>query len=379
MSQNEEKTQQRLYNHDEEELPSLLATFDTENLYYYQKYPTAKEDETNSSEQQQQQQQQQQPQQPQQPQPQQVYHRVGVPIKYATSTRGRNLTHGTTDSTGIMLWPASHLLCQYIIWNSSSPNMSETLSSQEETQFVLGKSVIELGSGCGVVSVTAALHRASPFIICTDIDLDALQIAQENINLNHLDDHQGDDFISVRRLAWGDSHSIQQILSSLPDNASTGKFDTVMAADIVYPATCGETLKLLFQTVGELLIPNGKFLLSFVTRDGHHTPMTLIEAASLAGYKIDTIPSQLFVPPLDKKSNSKDQHGNNVTMPPMLDAKLLVLTKDVNHARQWNDNLGEESCHVFPGLKLKAQRALEDDSSVEEWEPPYCDDDLNSD
>ena len=133
------------------------------------------------------------------------------------------------------------------------------------------------------------------------------------------------------------------------------QFDTVMAADVVYPATTDKILGKLFRTVDLTLKDGGVFLLSFVTRDGYRTPLRLLEAASEAGFKVDIILNSLFVT-IDP-----------TLLPPTLDAKMLVLRRDED-AADFNLLLGGESCKVFQGLRKAAEK---EDSSDEEWEAPF--------
>jgi len=310
-----------------------------------------------------------------------------ISLKYATSTQGRNLIHGFADSTGIMLWPASHLLCQYLTWNS--------------TDRALGPHILELGCGCGIVSVTAAKLRLGKVVVCSDMDKTTLQLATENISFHKLNSekvqemvshnlskdfhYQDDDLKTAVQLvhndviclpyclSWGNQKHIQQLQSFLQIssfiNSDSPKryFDTILAADIIYPNTCGPTLKLLFQTVDALLSPlHGKFIVSFVTRDNHRTPLKLISAATEAGYSFDLIPNEIFCP--------KDVENK---LPPLMEAKLLVLTKNEN-AVEVNATLGSMTCRVFPGLiEQQKEAVLQAERVKEEWTPPFCEcDDL---
>jgi hypothetical protein len=179
----------------------------------------------------------------------------------------------------------------------------------------------------------------------------ALEMCRENYKLNgiHL---ENSDKIKVRKLQWGSKKDMCAIQQEV-----LGKFDAIVGADIVYPATCGVALHDLFATVSALLAPqDGTFYLSFATRDHHRTPQKLLQAASAAGFKVTC------APPLDCRIQHK--------LPPFLDAKILIL-QQCNDAQEHNDKLGGEECLVFPGLKAAIVRA-EEASSDEEWEAPFC-------
>ena len=257
---------------------------------------------------------------------------LDVKIRHATTTVGSQIVSPQKDCTGIMVWPATHLLCQYVC---SSPK--------------LGERVLELGCGCGVVGVTAALSHPTCTWVSTDMDPTALTICRENYKLNGI---QG----MVRTLTWASLEQIHQLQHELYRIHKHVKFDVIVGADILYPATCcGHGLINLFETVDMLLSEEGTFVLSFCTRDGHRTPQHLIAAASNAGFTISSLP------PLDPALKKK--------LPPLLDAKILVLKRSEN-ASQQNKELGGDDCTVFPGLVAAIARA-EEESSDEEWEAPF--------
>lgn len=257
---------------------------------------------------------------------------LDVKIRYATTTEGSQIVSPQKDCTGIMVWPATHLLCQYVC---SSPK-------------ALGERVLELGCGCGVVGVTAAFSHPSCTWVSTDMDQTALTMCRENYKLNGVEG-------MVRTLTWASPEHIRQLQHELCRGQKHVKFDAIVGADIIYPATCGQGLINLFETVDMLLSEEGTFVLSFCTRDGHRTPQHLIAAASNAGFVISS------VPPLDPVIKQK--------LPPLLDAKILVLKRSEN-ASQQNKELGDDDCTVFPGLLAAIARA-EEECSEEEWEAPF--------
>jgi predicted nicotinamide N-methyase len=256
---------------------------------------------------------------------------LDVMIRSATTTVGSNLCSPKNDFTGIMVWPATHLMCQYIC---SSP--------------VLGESILELGCGCGVLGVTAALSHPLGMWVSTDMDQHSLNMCRENYKLNAC---KG----IVRKLQWASQQDIRQLQQELSHETSKTEFDAIVGADIIYPSTCGQGLRDLFETVKILLSQEGTLYLSFCTRDGHRTPRHLIEAASNAGFCISSLP------PLDPQVKKK--------LPPLLDATLLVLKRSKNAYRQ-NKELGGDDCIVCPGLMAAIARA-EEISSEEEWEAPF--------
>jgi hypothetical protein len=60
-------------------------------------------------------------------------------------------------------------------------------------------------------------------------------------------------------------------------------------------------------------------------------------------------------------------------LPPLLDSKILVFRRGTD-AEARNNQLGGECCRIFPGLRATLKRLAEDQSSDEEWEAPFADD-----
>ena len=113
---------------------------------------------------------------------------IKIRMRCAMSTRGRNLIVDGQDSTGIMIWPASYLLCQYLAYTLSMPTSSKTEDVNSCNR------ILELGCGCGIVGITAAI-TASRFrkntdanldIISTDMDQLSIDLCSKNMELNNL-------------------------------------------------------------------------------------------------------------------------------------------------------------------------------------------------
>ena len=257
-----------------------------------------------------------------------------VQIIVGLSTRGRNLIQSDhVDSTGVLLWPASHLMCQYLVQHRP----------------LLG-SVLELGCGCGLVSAVAAMTtNSTTTIVATDRDYHTLRLCEENMKQNPL--------VLVKQFSWGDECVMDELLALTP---SAG-FDVILGADIVYPDTTDHVLDLLFISVRQLLSWQGHLLLSFVSRDGTRTPQRFLSACQRHFMHLELV---LEADSLTKK----------FPLPPMMGAKLLKLipseTPDLN--------LGSDTCPVFPGLHSRIS-SLNDASasSDDEWQPPFSNDTLD--
>jgi hypothetical protein len=269
------------------------------------------------------------------------YHRdngygISIQIYSATTTIGGDIVSNRRDSTGIMIWPATHLICHHL----ASKNV--------------GECVLELGCGCGMVGILSSKANNHRLWVSTDRDEQALDMCRKNCVLNEVNADQ----VLARCNEWGNESHIQNLRDELAIRCpGQNRFDAIVGADIIYPATCGQILHALLGTVSSLLSYDGTFWLSFATRDGAKTPMQLIQAASEAGFAID------MLPPLDSDQKFK--------LPPLLDSKMLLLQRHPE-ARQLNAALGTPSCKVFPGLQAAIAR-MEETSSEEEWDAPFDD------
>ena len=266
-----------------------------------------------------------------------VYGEVSVTVRTATSVDGYLISNGD-DSTGIMLWPASHLLCYFL----ASPAFPKT------------SSLLEMGCGIGKVGKVAALAQVSPVVVCTDCDERALQLADCNLRDQLIPEACT---IGTRRLRWGDEAAADAITEEF---LSGECFETIVAADIVYPATTAHVLALLFGSVRRLLRAGGSFFCSFVERDWR-TPMVLVDAAEKARFSIDIVPDTAFIQDQDQEQ-----------LPPMMGARMLHFkalgTDDVAEV------IGLDACPVFPGLRARYAASLEASlEEPEEWTMPNPD------
>jgi Lysine methyltransferase len=342
---------------------------------------------------------------------------VSVRVQSATTTRGGQIVSDAHDATGILIWPATHVLCQYLVqqhyqrdWTFlqgpprsrptfiTEPPLVSLIDEEVSTSFQDYSedtmAILELGCGCGLVGVVAAalaLQKSSLTTkllwVSTDRDEAALAQCRYNFSLNgiavqetagEITSHESDKNITVlvSKLEWGYAAHHQALLRRLEQyrrsaghatNAIAGtrprRFDAIVAADIVYPTTCrNHILPLLLNTVDALLAKHGIFWLAFWSRDGPRTPCHFIEAASAAGYRIDAVVTD----------QSKMATPTNMTVLP--GAQLLQLYRCPN-AALYNARLGASDCLVFPALKeAKARLEAAERDAPEEWNAPPCDD-----
>lgn len=159
----------------------------------------------------------------------------------------------TLNSTGLTLWRASSLLCEYL---ASNPGIARN------------KTVLELGAGLGLCGILAYKIGAKQCVL-TDGDTDTLKELRRNVdhNLQHVG--ASSSLLPCHQLRWGRNVSNFR-------KRYEGLFDVIMGSDIIYVE---EILDPLFETVQELLstrkqssstsVKNSepKFLLSYARRN----------------------------------------------------------------------------------------------------------------
>jgi Lysine methyltransferase len=183
--------------------------------------------------------------------------------------------------SGHYLWPAAALLCGYLVADFES-STAATLNAPV--------SVVELGAGCALVSLTVLqLWQESLQCVCvTDHDPGTLIRARDNLETtiqSLLGDCEDDDHLNAainsivsipvlfEPLKWGDKVAVNTLLQGkikdhvVPsqdfDPATTAPFvDVVLGSDLIY---CVEVVQPLFETAAQLLgsgTGRGRFLLS---------------------------------------------------------------------------------------------------------------------
>ena len=172
------------------------------------------------------------------------------------------------DSTGLTLWRASKLLCEFMC---SNPH------------YIENKTVLEIGAGLGLCGLLA-YHLKASSVVMTDGDTDVLSEMRSNVdhNLNHINSEKNsekneikdedntatpsDTIIPCRQLRWGEKY-IQSFKENIMNTISNhnGTFDVIIASDVVY---VDYILDDLFDTIVGLLssLPSSKFLLAYARR-----------------------------------------------------------------------------------------------------------------
>jgi len=147
--------------------------------------------------------------------------------------------HTTTFAVGLKVWAPCPLMCR---WYSEPRGL-------DDVHDVAGLSVLELGAGVGMLGVSIAARARR--VCVTDIDPCVLRIAAVNARINQAAN------VDVRKLAFGRDYAV-------PFREEHGRFDRVLAADIVYSTS---VVRPVFESVNELLTETGVFSFGFVDRD----------------------------------------------------------------------------------------------------------------
>jgi predicted nicotinamide N-methyase len=171
----------------------------------------------------------------------------------------------TLHSTGLTLWRASELLCDYMIRQSQSSNTLQR------------KHVLELGAGLGLCGILAH-HLQAANVVLTDGDTDALKFMRANVAANCMDTntsssvdeienakegrHSTNRTIQCRQLVWGDNGRVDDLKHQYTDDNQG--FHLVLGSDIIYVE---EILDPLFQSVDRLLADGGAFWLAYARRN----------------------------------------------------------------------------------------------------------------
>lgn len=155
----------------------------------------------------------------------------------------RNLV-SSAGTTGLRTWDASLHLTTYLTTHTS---------------FIAGKSILELGSGLGLLSILCARHLGASHVTCTDGSEEVMAELPTNFYLNDLADSS---LITTKELKWG--HALLGTEESSWNSAR--KIDVVLGADLIYD---GEAVPALLSTLTELfeMFPEVKVLMAQCVRN----------------------------------------------------------------------------------------------------------------
>jgi len=125
-----------------------------------------------------------------------------LPIAHADNPFG---AEAIEDTTGLGIWCASLVMARWL----ASPSMVERMKS---------KTILELGAGCGIPALAAAVHGKPKSVAITDLNPQTIDNIRYNIDLN-----QCNDIATGSSIDWGD-------ISTYPSE----KLDYVICSDCIY-------------------------------------------------------------------------------------------------------------------------------------------------
>ena len=180
------------------------------------------------------------------------------------------------SSTGVTLWRASGILCDYFLKHHSLLKRS--------------KRVLELGAGLGLCGILAH-HITSSYVCLTDGDSHTLQLLRSNIQRNittTTSTSTGDGEkriqskeIACHQLLWGRQYALDFLeRQSTRDEETT--FDIIIGSDIIY-AEC--ILQPLWETIKVLLTKEiGIFIMAFSSGRQVGPISNVLDVAENAGF-----------------------------------------------------------------------------------------------
>jgi len=141
--------------------------------------------------------------------------------------------HQISSAVASIVWDSAPKLCDFLCNTTIFPNG------------LIGKNIIELGSGTGIVSIVAALLGAT--VVATDLS-NHLDILSKNISENISDNK-----VTIMALEWGKAEDISKI-----KNLGI-TWDYILCSDLVY---LPELYKPLYDTLLEISSINTIILLA---------------------------------------------------------------------------------------------------------------------
>lgn len=227
-------------------------------------------------------------------------------LRYNTEVYGWfDREHTNTFPCGFKVWTPTPLMCRWFSRGDAGASID-------------GCSVIELGSGMGLLGISMSVRAAR--VVITDIDPSILRIVAANAAAN------GATNVVVERLGYGSD-------SAAGLRGRYGRFDRVVGADIVYSAT---VIRPIFESVHELLTEDGSFSLGFVDRSENF--LGLIRAAAEEFGFVESQPPRVLVKVLGDVADEEEEPRT------MLNTGMLAeLQKMVKRLERLGECVSEQS------------------------------------
>jgi predicted nicotinamide N-methyase len=193
-----------------------------------------------------------------------------------TLLEARNLV-AAAGTTGLRTWEAALHFGNYLCANSRS--------------LVHGKSILELGSGTGYVSVLCAKHLRASHVIATDGSDDVVESLSTNFYLNGLQDLS---LIEGKELTWG-----QALIGGEHPEWNGGRHvDLVLGADLTYDGSGIPSLVSTFDDLFELY-PKVKIIIAATVRNSK-TFETFLDTCRMNKFVVNEVKFDIMPSPLQQ-------------------------------------------------------------------------------
>lgn len=239
-----------------------------------------------------------------------------LPITRADNPFGTD-TAPEDDTTGLAIWPASIILARWVAKLAGTEEDSKETSKDDSQasssgRCFDGKVVVELGAGCALPSIAAALYGQPKIVYATDIHVPTIKNAEFNVKLNSSDPDSTNGFLYKKKNNSTDSIEqeetkvvVQTINWSDFDTFPEQKADVLLGSDLVYD---NSILHILVPAIDRLLTPGGVFLYVAPT-DGraglNELELKMAEAGFQCVMKIP-VPEEFYANPLSDEDEKTD-------------------------------------------------------------------------
>jgi predicted nicotinamide N-methyase len=203
-----------------------------------------------------------------------IFHKITVALHVADENPG-------ALQSGHYLWPAAMDLAEYIVNHpnlSTFPLKTSTTTTEEDPMMMMMQrmvptpnvtSVLELGAGCALVSMTALQlwRKTLRLVIVTDHDPSVLARARDNLETTLqtiFDENENDDDerlnaiinsvasipVLFESLEWGDAQAMERVQREWQQHeVDLDRVDLILGSDLIYDPNVVEPL---FQTAVQL-------------------------------------------------------------------------------------------------------------------------------
>ena len=210
---------------------------------------------------------------------------VTVVVREGSPSRSRtfNAGEGSDDGTGLYIWPSSYVLARWLV---TAPEITA------------GKVIYELGSGCGLGGMTAAVLAHARRIVLTDLTSATLDNLRHNIRIND----------GARAAHWCEPEVLSVDWRHHDTWPLAGSADLVLGSDLVYD---DGVVELLARVLAHVLSPGGEFV-HVHPAHGRVGTSDLAPAMQAVGFSLVTeapVPRNTYVRPESLREEGSDLHS----------------------------------------------------------------------